>query len=98
VQDLSSILPSDPVTALVPTSQAGGNMTSDSKLALTAPGSEPVDPLPPAKQQADPRVSPSNSRPVRPGTSGKPRASAGNLPRSRPSWSKTTTPEVIRES
>jgi hypothetical protein len=35
---------------------AGGNMMSDNKLAGTAPGSQPVDPLPPAKEQADPAI------------------------------------------
>jgi hypothetical protein len=73
-------------------------MMSDNKLAGTAPGSQPVDPLPPAKEQADPKVTASNSTQIRPGTSGKPRASAGSLSRTPPSWSKTTTPGTTRES
>jgi hypothetical protein len=98
MQDLSHLLPGDPVTALAPTSQAGGNMMSDNKLAGTAPGSPPVDPLPPAKEQADPKISVSNSVPVRPGTSGKPRAESGPLNPGSLSWTRTTTPDVIRES
>jgi hypothetical protein len=56
MQDLSKMLTTDPVTALAPTSQAGGNMMSSNRLAMTAPGSEPVDPLPPAQDQGDPKV------------------------------------------
>jgi hypothetical protein len=56
VEDLSSKLPSDPVTALAPTSQAGGNMTSSSKYAMTAPGSPPTDPVPPASEQGNPKI------------------------------------------
>jgi hypothetical protein len=56
MQDLSSALTTDPVTALAPTSQAGGNMMSSSRQAMTAPGSPPVDPLPPSKDQGDPKV------------------------------------------
>jgi hypothetical protein len=56
VQDLSNFLPGDPITALAPTSQAGGNMMSSNKLAHTAPGSPPVDPLPPTSDQGDPKI------------------------------------------
>jgi hypothetical protein len=38
------------------TSQAAGNMTASNEQAMTAPGSQPVDPLPPAKDQGDPTV------------------------------------------
>jgi hypothetical protein len=98
MEDLSHLLPGDPITALAPTSQAGGNMMSDNKLAHTAPGSQPVDPLPPAKEQADPEISASNSSQIKPGTTGKPDARAGGMTASPPAWSKTTRPEVIRES
>jgi hypothetical protein len=54
--DLSHLLRPDPVSALVPTSQAAGNMTSSNANARTAPGSVPVDPLPPAAEQDDPDV------------------------------------------
>jgi hypothetical protein len=94
VKDLSNLLPGDPVTALAPTSQAGGNMMSDNKLAGTAPGSQPVDPLPPAKEQADPKITASNAAPIQPGDDGKPSARAGRerggLSLPEPSW-KTTT-------
>jgi hypothetical protein len=99
MEDLSNLLPSDPITALSPTSMAGGNMVSDSKLAMTAPGSPPVDPLPPAKEQSDPKITASNTGPIRPGDSGKPRASAvsGDWRPASPAWAKTTTPGVVRE-
>lgn len=96
MQDLSKLLPSDPVTALAPTSQAGGNMMSSAKFALTAPGSPPTDPLPPAAKQGDPKVTPSNSEQIPPGTDGKPKArTTWNAPR--PAWTTTTTPDVIRK-
>lgn len=38
------------------TSQAGGNMTSSTEKAMTAPGSVPVDPLPDRAKQGDPTV------------------------------------------
>ena len=71
MQDLSSVLPGDPITALVPTSQAGGNMMSSNKQAMTAPGSEPVDPLPDRSEQGNPKVDVSGSK-RQPGDDGKP--------------------------
>ena len=59
MEDLSSIfarLGGDPITALAPTSQAAGNMQSSPRLAMTARGSEPVDPLPDRDHQGDPTV------------------------------------------
>jgi hypothetical protein len=56
MQDLSSLLRPDPVSALVPTSQAAGNATSSNEAAGTAPGSLPVDPLPDRDEQSDPSV------------------------------------------
>jgi hypothetical protein len=38
------------------TSQGAGNMTSGRPSAMSAPGSVPVDPMPPAKEQGDPHV------------------------------------------
>lgn len=98
MQDLSSLLPGDPVTVLAPVSMAGGNMMSDNQLAMTAPGSPPVDPLPPAKEQADPRITVSNSTPIRPGGDGKPKARNGWSPPGAPAWTRTTDPDVIRDS
>lgn len=98
MQDLSSLLPVDPVTALTPTSQAAGNMMSSNEAAMTAPGGLPVDPLPPSKDQGSVKVDVSGP-PVRTGTSGKPRAAATQAYRpGTPAWGKTTTPDVIRES
>ena len=45
MQDLSNILPGDPVSCLVPTSQAGGNQVSSNANARTAPGSQPSTPF-----------------------------------------------------
>lgn len=56
MESLSHLLPGGPISALVPTSQAGGNMQSSSEQAATAPGSEPVDPLPDRASQGDPHV------------------------------------------
>lgn len=46
------------------TSQAGGNMTSSNEEAMTAPGSEPVDPLPDREHQSDPALDMGPRRPV----------------------------------
>lgn len=45
MQDLSSLLPGDPVSALAPTSQAAGNQRHDNSQAMTAPGTVPASPL-----------------------------------------------------
>jgi hypothetical protein len=45
VQDVSHLLPGDPISALVPTSQAGGNQVSSNANARTAPGSQPSTPF-----------------------------------------------------
>lgn len=44
MQDLSHLLPGDPVSCLVPTSQSGGNQVVSNANARTAPGSEPSTP------------------------------------------------------
>ena len=62
-QDLSNELGG--LKPLAVTSQAGGNMQSGRVLAMSAPGSQPVDPLPPAKDQGDPNLSESPSDGVR---------------------------------
>lgn len=46
------------------TSQAGGNMISSNEQAMTAPGSEPSDPLPDRDHQSDPSVGVGAERPV----------------------------------
>ena len=87
MKDLSDLLP-DPITALAPTSQEGGNMMSNSKLGSTAPGSEPVSPLPPAKEQADPKISASNSQQIRPGSGKRKPSTSYSAPK--PAWTKTS--------
>jgi hypothetical protein len=73
------------------TSQEAGNMMSGRPAARSAPGTDPVTPLPPAKDQGDPHVTPSNAARIDPGDDGKPPArtitGAPDLPR--PAW-KTT--------
>jgi len=58
VQDLSTQYnpPGSPMALLVPTSQEGGNMIQPdlAKKAMTAPGSEPVSPLPPPMEGVNP--------------------------------------------
>ena len=54
-QDLSNELGG--LKPLAVTSQAAGNMMSGRPAAMSAPGSQPVDPLPPAKDQGDPNLS-----------------------------------------
>jgi hypothetical protein len=46
------------------TSQAGGNMVSSNEQAMTAPGSQPSDPLPDREHQGDPAVQASATLPV----------------------------------
>jgi hypothetical protein len=46
------------------TSQAGGNMTSSTAGAMTAQGSQPVDPLPDRSKQGDPELAMSDTVPV----------------------------------
>jgi len=84
-------------SSMWPSSQAAGNMTSSNAQAMTAPGSDPVDPLPDRAEQGDPSVTVGKAIP--PGTDGKPQASgqAGPAPRRRAAWGRTTTPDVLRE-
>jgi hypothetical protein len=56
MENLSHLLGPDPVSALCPTSQAAGNMTSSNRDAMTAPGGRPVDPLPDRSEQGDPEI------------------------------------------
>lgn len=52
MQDLSHLA----AASLAVTSQAAGNMMSSNEQAMTAPGSEPVDPLPDRSKQGDPTL------------------------------------------
>ena len=60
MQDLSSLA----AGSLAPTSQAGGNMMSSNAQAMTAPGSEPVDPLPDRTKQGNPSLDVGAKQPV----------------------------------
>jgi len=101
MKDLSSLLPGDPISALVPTSQEGGNMRASNEQAMTAPGSQPVDIMQPAGTYFlnDPTVTPSNSSAIEPGTDGKPQASGqsrGYAPGA-PAWTGTSSPDTVRK-
>lgn len=54
MRDLSDLA----VNSITATSQAAGNMTSSNATAMTAPGTEPVDPLPDRDHQGDPHLTP----------------------------------------
>lgn len=64
MSDIYEQFGSDRITCLSPTSMSAGNMTSSNRLAMTSPGSPPVDPLPPASHQGDPKITPSGTVPV----------------------------------
>lgn len=93
-QDLSELSRN----SMWPTSQAAGNMTSNADEAMTAPGSEPVDPLPDRDHQGNPTVKLGTAR--QPGDDGKPsaRGTAGDPGLPEPSWKSTTRPQVVRRS
>ena len=50
--------------SITATSQAAGNMVSSSDQAMTAPGSQPVDPLPDRAKQGDPDLDAGPAQPV----------------------------------
>lgn len=87
VKDLSNLLPQDPISALSPTSQEGGNQQSSNADAMTAPGSQPVDILKDRDVQVDPKVEVSNKTKIEPSDDGKPQSTdmIGYQP-SRPAW------------
>ena len=93
MQDLSGLAKN----SMWVTSQAGGNMTSSSAEAFTAPGSEPVDPVPDRDKQGDPHVD--LAEPMPPATSGKPQAASQVSARwspGAPAWGPVTVPDVVR--
>lgn len=93
IRDISDLA----ADSLTPTSQAGGNMMSSNSAAMTAPGSEPVDPLPDRKEQGNPALDVPAAE-MKPGTDGKPRARGGSgYAPGAPGWGKTTAPNVVRE-
>jgi hypothetical protein len=80
-----------------PSSQSAGNRQSKPDMAMTAPGSSPVDGELKGTDMADPHVDVGPAIPV--STSGKPQAAkqTGPAPAVRPAWGKTTVPVVLRE-
>ena len=62
MQDLSSLPLAK--TALWVSSMSGGNTTSSNANAMSAPGSVPVDPMPNARDTADPAVGPMEDIPL----------------------------------
>ena len=78
MEDLSHLA----TKSLAVTSQAGGNMMSSNELAQTAPGSQPVDPLPDRAKQGDPTLDVTD-KPISVLTHG-----SGYTP-SRPAWKET---------
>jgi hypothetical protein len=70
--DVYGRLGTDPVTAMSPSSMAGGNRVSDSaRQTMTAPGSDPVDPMPPADLLGDVTIGAAKyDTPVRVGAGG----------------------------
>jgi hypothetical protein len=91
VQDLSHLA----IDSMWVTSQEGGNMMSGRPAAMSAPGSQPVTPLPPAKDQGVPHVDLGPE--TEPGDDGKPKATATHWNPGAPAWGKTTTPDVVRD-
>jgi hypothetical protein len=103
IQDLSGVLPVDPISALTITSQAGGNMLAPqgNANAMTAPGTEPVDTMQKHLNQVleDPTITPSNAAEIEPADDGKPQASgqAGYHP-AKAAWAPTTVPKTVRKA
>jgi hypothetical protein len=62
MQDLSNLPLAK--TSLWVSSMSGGNTTSSNENAMSAPGSVPVDPMPTAKEAADPAVGPMQDIPL----------------------------------
>lgn len=102
-KDLSNLLPVDPITALAPTSQAGGNMLAQegNDNAMTAPGSPPVDNMNDHLSQVheDPTITPSNKTKIEPSDDGKPQSTdeIGYSAR-HPSWQPPVPPSVKRRT
>lgn len=95
--DLSSLLKPDPISAMVPTSQHGGNQVSANN-AMTAPGGASGDlgnDLNEAVVVQAPVVETQQKMP--PSDDGKPQAKGQDWsPPGAPAWTKTTVPTVVR--
>lgn len=102
MQDLSKVVfASDPISALVPTSQEGGNMRASNEDAMTAPGSVPVDVMqgPGEYFHNDPNITVSNATAIQPASDGKQQASgqARGYSPGAPAWAPVNPPVVQRK-
>ena len=91
MEDLSA-LTRNSITA---TSQAAGNMTAgNNRQAMTAPGSQPVDPLPPTNNEYNPNLEMSPEVPV--SWTGKPPPRPDNWNPPPPRWAPARPQGVTR--
>ena len=91
MQDLSNLL-GDPVNALAPTSQAGGNQIVSNKNAMTAPGSVPAQPATSLTGEVldhEPPVIQATGEKIPVGSDGKKEPSSGEYSPSAPAWKNT---------
>ena len=101
-KDLSGdLLPGDPISALVPTSQHGGNQVWSQEHAMTAPGGPSGDlgnDLNEAVVVDPPEIEPANKTQIEPADDGKPQASgqSGYSPPA-PAWGYRKPPETVRK-
>lgn len=96
-QDLTKVLPADPISALAPTSQHGGNQIWANN-AHTAPGGASGDLGNDLNEAVIVNAPVIEAQPViRPGSDGKPPAKAGPYTPGTVTWSKTATPDGVRE-
>jgi hypothetical protein len=98
----SSVLVKDPISVLAPTSQEGGNQQASNELAMTAPGSEPVNIVKDSNEdvQMDPTIKATNASEIEPADDGKPQASGqrwSGAPAA-PTWARTASPDVVRKA
>ncbi len=76
-------------------------MRASNEVAMTAPGSQPVDVMESAGHyfSNDPTITPSNKAKIAPGKDGKPQASGqAGKPQGSARWTSTSTPDVIRRA
>ena len=84
MQDLSQLAKN----SMWVSSQEAGNMMSGRPAAMSAPGSDPTTPLPPAKDQGTPEVHDSPGPHINPGDNGKKKPGHDWSP-GRPAWART---------
>lgn len=101
-KDLSTdVLPGDPISALVPTSQHGGNQVWSQEHAMTAPGGPSGDlgnDLGEAVVVDPPEIDTSNTTVIKPADDGKPQASGqSGYSAPPPAWGYRQPPQTIRK-